>query len=167
MQQTSIRSLFGLAVIAFSLACDLLGEVAAGSGTWYVATTGDDANDCLSAAAPCRTIQAAIDRASPTGNIRIADGTYFERLRLNKDGLRIFGTSQTGTIVDAGGSGAALTIAFERDPRGEVLEALISQLTLQNGSADRGGGVYIANHASTARAWAAVWPTTAARRSAT
>src|SRR5215212_9292817 len=44
--------------------------------TWYVATTGNDSNSCLSVDAPCATIQAAVDKAADNNIIMIASGTY-------------------------------------------------------------------------------------------
>lgn len=148
MNSRYVRFSTGLALIAAMLACTLFEDIAAGSGTWYVATTGDDSNDCLSEASPCRTIQAAIDRATTGGNIHIADGIYTERVHVNKDGLRIFGAGEDATIIDAAGSGAALTISYEGAPGTGILDVLITKLTVQNGSADRGAGVYIAGDAS-------------------
>lgn len=46
------------------------------AGPWYVATTGDDGNDCLSPATPCATINGAISRASSGDTIYVAEGTY-------------------------------------------------------------------------------------------
>lgn len=42
----------------------------------FVSPSGSDANDCLSASAPCQTLQAAADRAGQYGNVMLADGTY-------------------------------------------------------------------------------------------
>jgi parallel beta-helix repeat protein len=41
-----------------------------------VATTGNDTVDCGSVAAPCRTVQYAVDVAQPGDEIRVATGTY-------------------------------------------------------------------------------------------
>ncbi len=43
---------------------------------YYVAPTGDDGNACTSPAAPCRTVQAAINKASPGDEVRVAAYTY-------------------------------------------------------------------------------------------
>jgi hypothetical protein len=59
------------------------------AGDWYVATTGNDLNDCDTVATPCQTIQAAINKASPGDTIHVAAGIYPEPapgpLTVNKD----------------------------------------------------------------------------------
>jgi hypothetical protein len=57
----------------------LFGQAAAASD-WYVnAATGNDLlNSCMSAAAPCMTIQAAINKASASDIIHVAAGLYPE-----------------------------------------------------------------------------------------
>lgn len=54
-------------------------------GTYYVATTGNDSNDCLSAEAPCRTWQHAFDLCSLGSicNVNVADGVYEETPSIN------------------------------------------------------------------------------------
>lgn len=49
-----------------------------GSGLWYVKTDGSDANDCLSPATACATINAAIAKPSfvPSDTVRVAIGLY-------------------------------------------------------------------------------------------
>src|SRR5262249_7713971 len=44
----------------------------------WVATTGNDSNDCTSAATPCLTVQGAVDKApyAQVSTISIAAGTY-------------------------------------------------------------------------------------------
>ncbi|MDH5508603.1 MAG: right-handed parallel beta-helix repeat-containing protein, partial [Anaerolineae bacterium] len=70
--------------------------------------TGDDSNSCASAGDPCRTIDAAIIKAGPFDQIRIAAGTYseasspytgiFTGLFINKS-LSITGAGMNSTII--------------------------------------------------------------------
>lgn len=52
------------------------GGPAAAAGPWFVATTGDDANDCLSPATPCLTIDGAIGKAAAGDVVYVAVGVY-------------------------------------------------------------------------------------------
>lgn len=86
--------LFVAAVAGFGLAGVLVLLVGArqwdaayaqsGTGTIRVATTGVDTSTCGSVAAPCRTVQYAVNRAAPFEAILVASGTY---------------TSSVGTVV--------------------------------------------------------------------
>lgn len=68
------------------------------AGPWYVnGTTGNDTNDCLSPATACKTIQAAIGKASAGDTINVAAGTYNEQVNINKT-LNLKGAQAT---VDA------------------------------------------------------------------
>ena len=44
--------------------------------TWYVATTGDDVDDCATTSTPCATINGAIGKAPAGDTIMVASGTY-------------------------------------------------------------------------------------------
>jgi hypothetical protein len=48
------------------------------AGSWYVALGGSDDNDCASPAAPCATIDAALNKPAFVGGdtVRVASGTY-------------------------------------------------------------------------------------------
>jgi Right handed beta helix region len=65
------------AVLA-AVAAAILALPARAATTWYVATNGSDANDCMSAATACQTIQAAVNKASAGDTINVAAGVYPE-----------------------------------------------------------------------------------------
>ena len=69
------RYVFGFlaaVVIAFAM-----GATAA-ANLYVNDATGNDLNTCTSVGAPCKTIQAAINKASSGDTINVAAGTYFE-----------------------------------------------------------------------------------------
>jgi hypothetical protein len=75
--------------------------------TWYVSTTGDDLNDCLSTVTPCLTIQEAVARAVDGDTVTIGAGVYpIGQLILSKS-LTLVGQG-SATILDGGGSGIAI-----------------------------------------------------------
>ena len=76
----SIVFLFGLGLVVMLLLA--LGwqladpaTVFAGTGR-YVATSGANSGDCSNSTTPCRTVQYAVDQASPDDQVYIAQGTY-------------------------------------------------------------------------------------------
>ena len=61
------------------------GQRTQAAGPWYVnATTGNDSFDCLSPVTACKTITAAIGKASAGDTINVAAGTYNESVDINK-----------------------------------------------------------------------------------
>jgi hypothetical protein len=81
------------------------GASAASASVFYVATTGNDANTCTSAAAACQTIREAVvksEAVSGTSTIQIASGTY-------KGVVKLRSASDDGLIINGAGSGAGGT----------------------------------------------------------
>jgi hypothetical protein len=121
-----------LLVIALLLAASM----ARASATWYVdAANGNDTNDCHSPASACRTIGHAISLASSGDSIVLAAATYAENLTL-KFSINIFGSSATTTIIDGGRHSSVLWISSTG------ANVRLSNLTIQNGLAPSGGGIY-------------------------
>jgi uncharacterized repeat protein (TIGR01451 family) len=143
----------GMAVLLLC-ALDAPPVVYAAPGTLYVATDGNDLNDCASIGNRCRTVQRAIDVAAPGDEIWVATGVYtgvhtrdaVEQVVYVTETLTIrggysgdFGTWDPDTYpttIDAEQGGRVVYITGNYTP---TLEAL----RLTDGStSDRGGGVY-------------------------
>lgn len=78
------------------------GGTAWAGGPWFVSTTGNDGNDCLSVGTACLTIQAAVTAASSGDTINVAAGTYdVSQIIINK-GLTIQGAGASVTTIDGG-----------------------------------------------------------------
>jgi M6 family metalloprotease-like protein/uncharacterized repeat protein (TIGR01451 family) len=135
----------------------------------FVSTTGSDAgNLCTSFAAPCATVQHAVDVASPSDEIRVASGTFTgvsaraaitQMVYLSKtvdirggyaptDWLVSYPLTQP-TTLDAQGKGRVFYIP-------NVGQPTIDGLRIANGNAsglggqwgDSGGGIYVDDFAS-------------------
>jgi hypothetical protein len=107
-------------------------RVVAQESMLYVTTDGADTNDCTTPETACRTIGAAINKASTGSAIQVAAGAYREMLSLSKD-VTISGATPTTTIID--GKGGAVVTNF-------AAAATLSNLTLRGGMAvGSGGGV--------------------------
>ena len=74
-------------------------SVAFAATTRYVSTTGIDTGDCSSPAAPCQTIQYAIDQSGDGDTINVAAGTYDEGLIDINRNLQIIGDTVTKPIL--------------------------------------------------------------------
>ncbi len=103
--------IFALLLMEAGLMALAEGPAGAG-GPWYVATTGNDANDCLSPATACLTIQAAVGKASSGDTINVAAGTYYEHVTIGKS-LTLAGEDRETTIIDGGGSGNVVHITAD------------------------------------------------------
>lgn len=75
--------IWAVSILVLSLLC-MFSPASSAGGPWYVDPTGDDSNDCLSWGTPCKTIQAAVNKAGAGETIYVADGTYQEQVVINK-----------------------------------------------------------------------------------
>jgi hypothetical protein len=115
------------------------------AGPWYVSTTGSDANDCLSQATTCATINGALNKPSFVAGdtILVAIGTYTgagnEVVLLDKDASLSGGWDETFTI-----QGGMSTIDGEGARRGMAVNSVttVEAFIIQNGSASDGGGIF-------------------------
>ncbi len=147
MSHKVFRSLFVLTLI-LGLAAMPASQPAQAAGPWYVSTTGNDANDCLSPATPCATINGALNKPDFVAGdtILVAIGTYTgtgnEVVLLDKDAILSGGwdetfTTQSGmSTIDGQGARRGLTVAV-----GPLSVTTVEAFIIQNGSAFDGGGI--------------------------
>jgi hypothetical protein len=103
--------------------------------TYYVATTGNDNNNCLTPATACATINGAIGKANYGDIISIGAGIYHEHVVVNIN-LSLQGAGITKTMIDGSGTGTALTV------QGSNNTVNVANLTVQDGStSSQGAGV--------------------------
>lgn len=130
----------------------------AGNGPRYVSTAGsDDANACTNSAAPCRTIQHAVDAAQAGDEVRVAQGTYGGEV--GADGVPYLTAYIYKSISLLGGYNATFT---QRNPASNVttldgkmrlsgviliqgVTALVDGFTIINGRAQQGAGIMVEN----------------------
>ena len=79
--------LIALIMTLFSMINQII-QSAYASGFWYVTTSGDDNNNCLSPTTPCATINGTLNKPGfvPGDTIQVAIGTY---TGLNNGGILI------------------------------------------------------------------------------
>jgi hypothetical protein len=83
-----------------------LSTASASASTFFVATTGNNANDCASASTPCLTIAGAITRAraaADTATINVGPGTFSGNVSLDS-------AADSGTAIVGSGSGGGGTV---------------------------------------------------------
>lgn len=121
------------------------GASAASASTLFVnGATGNDTNPCTSAAAPCKTIDAAVGKSQlilGTATVEVAAGTYKETLDLNSsadNGIAINGAGSegSGTVIE-GSAGKEPT--FELDSPG--ITAVLSNLRVVAPVGQEGAGI--------------------------
>lgn len=113
---------------------------------WYVATTGNDTNDCLSPVTACATINAVLGKADfkDGDTVLVADGSYTgsdsQVVLLNRDVLVSGGwdptfTTQNGWSTLDGQNARTVVVV------GDVTSATVERFVVQNGSGYYGGGI--------------------------
>ncbi len=147
-QKSSLLFLLtGLLIIVILNGC-------AANHDFYISTSGDDNNTCISAEKPCRHIQAAVDRALSQGDrIFIAAGTYNEQVSITGKSLSISGDGTASTIISGAGicgsgSAALISVYGNQDIAPQVH---ISNLTIRDcarwagKNRNKGGGIDVRN----------------------
>ncbi len=112
---------------------DTVTATSSGTNLFYVAPGGNDTNTCLTATAPCQTIEAAVGKAISGDTILLSSGTYTENLTLNKN-LTLLGTDTASTIIDGGQVNRVITVTSQA-------EVTLNKLTITRGRAEWGGGI--------------------------
>jgi nitrous oxidase accessory protein NosD len=82
-----------------------------------------------------RALQLLIDKASDGDVVQVPVGTYTENLVIDKN-LTLQGTDENKTIIDGNKTGSVIAIGPDHHVK-------LSKLTIMNGSAHKGGGIYI------------------------
>jgi hypothetical protein len=80
-------------------------------------------------------IQQAVDAVVVGGTVNIAAGTYVENVHVVKN-IAIVGAGAAATMVDGGAVGSVFFVDGD-------IDVAIAGLTIQNGSAANGGGIYV------------------------
>ena len=122
-------------------------QPARAAGPWYVATTGDDNNDCLSPGNACATINGAIDKAADGDTINVAMGIYTgsgpyvvtiaKSLTLS-GGWDLTFTSNNGvSTIDGQNARGGVSTAYY-----EYIFATMDHFVIQNGRTALGGGIF-------------------------
>jgi len=106
------------------------------STTWYVnGVTGSDSDNCMSPTTACKTIGHAISLTASGDTVEVSATTYQENLTIAHS-LTITGAGASTTIIDGGGVNTVITIP------NTTSHVAVSNLTIQNGSANIGAGIF-------------------------
>ena len=112
-------------------------DTAYAEGFWYVSPNGDDNNDCRSWRTPCKTITAAITKATAGDVLIIAPGTYTENIRFYKS-LVLIGSGSARTIIRGDPNNIAPVVFIDTEAT-----VAISGVTIRDGrnTSGEGGGI--------------------------
>ncbi len=108
----------------------LMHSLPGGAANLFVDAGASGAN--CTAAAPCASIQAAVDLASPGDHVIIGDGIYSENIRIlpGKDGITLTGGEQT--VIDSGGGIDGVCAPCPSTPADVVLDIFSADVVVQN-----------------------------------
>ena len=102
---------------------------------WYVnGVGGSDGNPCTSSTSACKTIGHAISLASSGDSIKVAAAMYTENLTIGIS-LKILGAGATTAVIDGRQANAVIAISAGAN-------VTLANLTIQDGSDAKGGGIY-------------------------
>jgi hypothetical protein len=129
-------------LLIFSTGCNVTTTATPIAGHWYVSPDGDDNNQCHTALAPCKTIAAALDKASEGDTIYLAEGTYPEALSVTKSVTITGELAASDAIIDGTGKGKSVVNV---NCFACFIHVTFAHLIIQNGKANTGGGMTIVN----------------------
>jgi subtilisin-like proprotein convertase family protein len=159
---SSLKRALAVLTLSIGLALALTGallfwlggpSVARAAGTFYVATTGSDANTCATTADPCASIQAAIGKAASGDTLQVAAGTYITSAVVSEvvhitQSLTLSGgwnaafTAQTGvSVIDAQNMLGQRGLTVDAG-----VIASIERFVIQNGNLAPGNGGGVENN---------------------
>ncbi|MBS0557750.1 MAG: Ig-like domain repeat protein [Proteobacteria bacterium] len=89
--------------------------VPAFAADWYAAPGGNNANSCQSTAAPCKTIQAAINKAGANDTVHVGQGSYpwAGTIKITTNGLKLIGDNSPFAAASTPGNVAPAANASE------------------------------------------------------
>lgn len=121
-----------------------------GAGPWYVSPLGLDSDSCSSPATPCRTVNAAIAKASPGDTIQVAVGVYtttdynvvsFDKALTLSGGWDLGFTEQVGlSTLDGEGHAGPMSVGCTQPQPGGLV--MVSRFEMTSDQAPR-IGVYV------------------------
>ncbi|HUF10186.1 MAG TPA: IPTL-CTERM sorting domain-containing protein [Rhodothermales bacterium] len=131
-----MRNTSGGFLPAFALLLSFAGESAWAAGPWFVSTAGNDANDCLTPATACLTIEGAIAKASSGDTINVAAGTYSGDVNVNKS-LTLLGAQAGVNPNDGSWNDTRTNAANESIIRGAVNLSLRNDIVMEGFTIER------------------------------
>ncbi len=119
------------------------------SNTWYVATTGSDLNSCSTTAAPCQSIQAAINKSSAGDTVKVTEGTYIYTSLNSIPNVAILNKSITlsgGWKADFSSQTSITTIDGQNVNNGILVTAtgstVVDKFIIQHSTSGDSGAIY-------------------------
>ncbi len=129
------RWLTGLLLVALLMPVVATQIIQAATTISVNGATGADSATCGPSGSPCKTVSFAVtNRAGNGDTITVAAGTYPENITISKP-VTITGAAQDTTKLDGGNANQVIHV-------NNGVSVTVQKLTVQNGNANPGGGIY-------------------------